>query len=215
MALDDIYRVTVHYELPTSAASYSLYYKETTASDGVDLDTEKLGDAFDLVMAPLILGMLSDDCSQPSIATEKVFGVPAPIHWNEHGTQVGDELGPSLPNNCNLTIGINQNTFTQRSNGRIRVPGIPELETGAGTISSVYRTGPLELFVIGLAALIAELSGGSGIWSLGVISAKVRDVALPAKDWAGAFAPATSIVGKTIIGILRSRSTRARGRAIV
>jgi len=214
MSVNDIYRVQVHYELPTSSASFSLYYGESIASSGGDTGPQILAEAFDTLTAGSILAMLSDDCSQPAISCERVFGDKEAKHIVNHGTQVGTQLGPSLPNNCNLTVSLGQATFPQTSNGRIRIPGIPEAETGAGTISTLYRTGVLSDFVTNLITQVAELSGGDGRWNLGVISAKVRDAALPAKDWLGAFATVTNITGKTIIGILNSRKTRAVGRAV-
>jgi len=214
MSLNDIYRVTVHYELPTSLASWSVYYKEVIDASGGDLDPQILAEAFDTAMAAFILAMLSNDCSQPSIEVHKVFGIKEAKHIVNHGTQVGGEVGPSLPNRCNLVVQLGQATFDQKSNGRIRIPGIPEPETGAGQISTLYRTGVFEDFTTGLITQIAELSAGTGRYDLGVISAKVLNAAPPAKDWAGAFAPVTSIVGNTIIGIMIKRGTKVTGRAI-
>ncbi len=216
MSLNDIYRVSVHYELPTSAASWAVYYKETIDASGGDLDTQILGEAFDTAMAGFILAMLASDCAQPVIVVEKVFGIPEAKHSVEHGTQIGTQAGASLPNKCALTVSLGQATFSPKSNGRIRIPGIPELETGAGTISTAYRTGVFSDFITQLITVVSELSAGTGRYTPGVISAKIRDIPVPPtpKDWAGAFAPMTSVTGQTIIGRLTKRETRSIGRAI-
>jgi len=156
--------------------------------------------------------MLSDDCNQPLITCEKVFGgIKAPRHDVDHSVFVGQLTGPSLPNNSALNVVLFQDTFSDRSNGRIRIPGLPEPSTNGTTMVAAFMDGPANAFVQKLVQQVPELSAGPGRWTLGVISAKVRDIALPAKDWDGAFAPVTSVSMNTIIGILRSRKTRADG----
>lgn len=212
MAADDIFLVKVHYELPTSGATYGLYYRETTEATGSDLDTELLGDAFETHIATQILNMLSDDCRQPLITTQKLTGaIKSPRHDNNKTLDVGNESGPSLPNNSALVLQLNQGTFSARSNGRLRIPGIPEPGTNGVTITAAYQTGSVQAFIDKLVMQVPELSAGPGRWTLGVISAKVRDAALPFKDWDAAFAPVTGMAMNTIIGILRSRQTRAEG----
>ena len=216
MSLNDIYRVTAHYELPTSAASWSIYYREDIDADGGDIDTQILAEAFDTVMNAFIRAMLASDCSLPAIECRKVFATQDPKHIVNNAVAVGSQAGASLPNNCSLTIPLGQSTFSAQSDGRIRIPGIPELETGAGTVSTVFANGPLSDFITQLATQVSELSGGTGRFTPGVISAKIRDIPVPPapKDWAGAFAPITTVTGSTIIGILRKRSTRAFGQAV-
>lgn len=212
MAADDIFSVKVHYELPTSAASIGLYYRETTEATGADLDTNLLCEAFDVHIGQEIIDMLSDDCNQPLIVCEKVDGpVKAPRFDVNHAVSVGALTGPSLPNNCALVCGLAQGTFSNKSNGRLRIPGIAEPQMDGQTMIAAFMSGPAQSFVNKLALQVPELSAGPGRWTLGVISAKVRDIAPPAKDWDGAFAPVTSISMNTIIGILRSRKTRAEG----
>lgn len=212
MSADDIFLVKVHFELPTSSGTYGLYYRETTEATGADLDTELLGEAFDVHMAAVILGMLSNDCGQSMITCEKLTGaVKNPRSDFNHVTQIGAITGPSLPNNSALVLGLNQATFSARSNGRIRIPGIPEPSVNGVTITAAYQTGPVQAFIDKLVQQIPELSAGPGRWTLGVVSAKVRDAALPFKDWDAAFAPVTGMQMNTIVGILRSRRTRAEG----
>lgn len=214
MSLNDIYRVTTHYELPTSAASWSVYYKETIDASGGDIDTQILAEAYSVHIAAEILAMLSQDCAQPAITCEKVFGIPEAKHVVSHGTQTGLRPTDALPSNCSAVIALIQATFLPRSNGRIFVPGIAEGDTDSGVLSTVFLSTVVTPFIVKLVAIIDELSAGTGRFTPGVISAKVLNAAPPAKDWAGAFAPLTAVSGNTIIGIMRKRATRAVGRAI-
>ncbi len=212
MAADDIYSVRVHFELPTSAASYGLYYRETTEASGVDLDTLILAEAFEVHMGSRIIGLLSDDCHNPLITCEKVDGpIAAPRIDIDTFPTVGGETGPSLPNSAALVCQLVQATFSARSNGRIKIPGIPEPGINGVTMTAAYQSGPVTDFISQLIVPVPELSAGTGVFTLGVISAKVRDAALPFKDWDAAFAPVTAMVMNTIIGIQRNRKTRADG----
>lgn len=212
MAADNIFLVKVYFELPTSGATYGLYYRETTEATGSDLDTQLLAEAFDTHMGSTIIDMLSDDCQQPMISCQKLDGaIKSPRFDVNHTTTVGAETGPSLPNNSALVLQLNQGTFSSRSNGRIRIPGIPEPRANGVTITAAYQAGSVQAFITKLALQVPELSAGPGRWTLGVISAKVRDAAPPFKDWDGAFAPVTGLAMNTIIGILRIRQTRAEG----
>lgn len=221
MALNDIYRVTVHYELPTSAASWSLYYKETVDATGGDIGTQILAEAFDTVLATPILNMLANDCQQPAIVCERVFGVEEAKFIVNHTVQVGTRGSEALPNNASLNVGLSQSTFSRKSNGRIRIPGIGEVDTDTDVVSGVFNVGPYKAFTDALALVIPELSAGAGRFTLGVISAKVRDLTWdpgppPAgfKDWANAFAVVTSVVGNTIIGIMRKRQSKVFGQTV-
>jgi len=221
MAMNDIYRITVHYELPTSRASWSLYYKETVASTGGDISTQILAEAFDTVLATPILNMLANDCQQPAIVCERVFDVSEAKFIVNHVIQVGTRGTEALPNNASLVVGLSQSTFSRKSNGRIRIPGVPEGDTDTDVVSGLFNVGPYTAFTDALALVINELSAGAGRWTLGVISAKVRDLTYDPgppptgfKDWSSAFAPVTSIVGNTIIGILRKRQSKVFGQTV-
>lgn len=213
MALNDIYRVTVHYELPTSGASWSVYYKETVALDGADLGTIILLDAFETHIAVEILAMLAQDCRQPALTCERVFGIKEAKHVINHTTQIGVRGSDALPASDNLVVKLDQATFSGKSNGRIFIPGLGEVDSDTGTVSGIFNVGPYADFIVKLATQIAELSAGTGRWDVGVISSKVLNAAPPAKDWAGAFAPVTTVTGNTIIGVMRKRRTRAYGVA--
>ena len=214
MSLNDIYRATFHYELPTSAASWSLYYKEDIDASGGDIDTEILADAIEVNLASVTVDLLAADCAQSAITVEKVFGVKEAKHRIDIFDQVGARPGASLPNNHALVFGLVQTTFTPKSNGRIFVPGLSELDSSTGVVTAAFQAAQQTAFITELVKIISELSGGTGRFQPGVISAKVRDLVPPAKDWAGAFAPITAIFANTVIGIMRKRGTKAVGRAI-
>jgi len=212
MSADDIYHIKVHFELPTSQATYGLYYEETIEASGTDIDTKILGEAFDVHMSSVIRNMLSNDCRQSMISCSKVAGpIAAPRFDTNRTLDVGVETGPSLPNNMSLVCSFGQSVFSARSNGRIRIPGVPEPGTNGVTINAAYQNGSITAFINQLIIPVPELSAGPGRWTLGIISAKIRDAALPAKDWEAAYAAVTSISMNTIVGTLRSRATRAEG----
>jgi hypothetical protein len=214
MSLNDIYRVTTHYELPTSAGSWSVYYKETIDASGGDIGTQILAEAYSVAIAAETLDLLSQDCAQPAITCERVFGIPEAKYVVSHGTQVGTRPSDSLPSNCAAIVQMIQNTFLPKSNGRIFIPGIAENDTDSGVLSLSFLTNQITPFINKLVAVVAELSAGTGRFVPGVISAKVLNAAPPAKDWAGAFAPLTATAGSTILGIMRKRATKAIGRAV-
>lgn len=214
MAADDIYKVDVHLEAPSGSASFGLYYEETVARDGGSSDTFQLADAFDTNISPKILAMLSSDWKFPSIEVNKMVLNPVAKSRIDNTVQVGEEAGPSLPANNAILIGLSQGLFTPKSNGRLFMPGVAEGVTAVGVLTQAFLDGAVLDFTTVLLAELAELSGGTGRYRLGVISAKVRDAALPAKDWEGAFATVTSISRNPIIATQRRRQTRVIGRSL-
>jgi hypothetical protein len=215
MALNDILRISWFYELPTSAASFSVYYHEKTGSSGADLTTEKLGDAAFTHFGTTIIDMLSSDCSQPSIQTERVFPISEAKHIINNAVQIGVIAGPSLPNNNSIVVNLSQATLPAKHNGSVRIPGIPESKTSIGNLLQAYYDTEIAAFSAKLVQDIPELSAGTGVWEPLVISAQIRDIPVPPapKDWAGAKLPVTGVVASPIIGILRKRATRVHGRS--
>jgi hypothetical protein len=127
------------------------------------------------------------------------------------GLSAGKIAGPGLPANNSIQFNLFQDTFGAQHHGRVNMPGIPESKASGGRLDTAY----LVTEVAALAAVLLPLIGGllDGIWVPGVISAKRRDVAPPAKDWVAAFAPITSIEATSIISRQRRRTTKARGFA--
>lgn len=215
MALNEIYRVTNHYELPTSAASWSIYYREKVAGSTGFIGTERLGDAWFVHFGTTIVDMLSGDCSHPQTVTERVWEDGEAKHKVNHAAQIGVIPGPSLPNNNAVSISLAQSTLPPKHNGSLFLPGIPESQTNVGNVSQTYFDTELAAFLIKLVLDVPELSAGTGVWEPIVISAQIRDLPVPPipKDWPGAVLPITSVMANPRIGILRKRKTRAVGRS--
>lgn len=214
MAADDIFRVEVNLEAPSGRASFGVYYRETVPNTGPTTDTETLADSFDLAISQTIINLLSDDWKYPSFIVSKQVLNPVEKFIFNRAVQAGDITGPSLPANNAALFALHQSTFGARSDGRIFVPGIPESATAVGVLTAAHLTTVIDAFASALVQILAEVSAGAGRWEPGVISAKVRDVALPAKDWDGAFAPIDSITPSPIIATQRRRQTRVLGRSI-
>ena len=214
MAEEDIYKVDVHLEAPSGNASFGVYYRETVDRDGASNDTETLADAFDNDVSTDIINVLPTDWKYPSFVVNKVYNDPIEKFLFNNAIQAGDISGPSLPANNAAVFTLHQSTFSPKSDGRIFIPGVAEVVTAVGVLTSAHLTGVLAALADSLLAGLVQVSAGAGRWELGVISAKVRDVALPAKDWDASFAPVTSITRNPIIGTQRRRQTKVRGRSI-
>lgn len=214
MAADDIYLVTINLEGPSTPASFSLYYEEAVGRDGPLTDTLTLADAWDTVLASAFLACLSSDWKYPSLTVRKMVLNPVAKARIDNTVQVGGTAGPSLPANNAILLGLNQVFFAAKSNGRVFIPGVAEPQTTTGVLNTAFLDGVLLTFTNLLVAQLVQPSAGTGRWDLGVISAKVRDIALPAKDWEGAFSPVTSITRNPIIATQRRRQTKVRGASI-
>lgn len=214
MAADDIYHVQVNLEAPSGAASFGLYYQETVASSGGGDGVILLGDAFETLRHTDILDCLCVDWKCPSVVVRKMVILSEAKYRNDIGVQTGLRAGTSLPANNAMLFHLNQATFPARSNGKLFVPGLSETDTTVGVMTSAFLTGPMTALATSLVTPIAELSAGTGVWTPGVISAKVRDAAPPFKDWDGAFAPLTSITPSSIIATQRRRRTKVNGISI-
>lgn len=214
MAADDIYEVSVHFENPSGNASFRLYYQEAIIRSGIGTDTQILAQSWDTALTPSLRAAISDDWLMSAIVCRKVDPVPEAKFRVDLPAQAGLRTGPGLPaNNC-LLIGLSQTLFSAKSNGRIFVPGIAEGDTTVGNLTAAYQTGPLLTLVNDLAQQLVEESAGTGRWDLGVVSAKIRDAALPAKDWPGAFSPVGTVTGSPIIATQRRRATKVIGAAL-
>lgn len=211
MAADDIYHVAFEFQAPTGNASCGLYYQETIAQSGPGIGTTVVAEAVDAALRTEFLDCLSDTWKMPSLICRKMVIDPAPVHREDNLTQVGTVAGQALPaNNC-LNMALNQSTFSAKSNGRLFIPGVAEASTLVGVVTAAFLAGPFNALRDAIVLTVAELSAGAGRWVPGVISAKVRDAALPFKDWDGAFAPLVSVSSNPIIATQRRRQTRVRG----
>lgn len=214
MAADDIYQVTINLEGPSTPASFSLFYEEVVGRDGPLTDTLTLADAWDTVLASAFLAVLSSDWKYPSLIVRKMVLNPVAMSRIDNAVQVGGTAGPALPANNAILLGLNQGSNPASSNGRVFIPGVAEGVTKTGVLNQAFLDGDLLTFTNLLIAQLVQPSAGTGRWDLGVISAKIRDLALPAKDWEGAFQPVNSITRNPIIATQRRRQTKVRGRSL-
>ncbi len=214
MAADDIYHVQINLEAPSGKASFGLYYEEVVANDFVGLDTRAVGESWDASISSAFLDVLSDDWKFPSIIVRKMVLNPVPMDRFDNATQAGTVTGPALPANNAMLLSLRQSLNPPSSDGRVFIPGLAEGATNAGVLTAAFQTGVFLTFANALAAQLVQVSAGSGRWNLGVISAKIRDAAPPAKDWEGAFSAVVSITAHPIIATQRRRQTQVRGRSI-
>jgi hypothetical protein len=213
MAQDDIYQVSCHFENPSGASSFRVYYQEEAVRSGIGTDTQVLTTTFEDKLALLIRGMISDDFLFTAIVAHKVSGDKEAKFRTDITTQVGLRVGPSLPaNNC-ILIGLSQGLFPARHNGRIFIPGPAEGDTLIGNLTSAFQSGPLQDFIDELAVQLEEESGGTGRWNLGVINTEVLNSSPPIKDWQTAFSQVISVSGSPIIAGQKRRQTKVRGAA--
>ena len=211
MALLDILRVTARFECPTSVASFSLVYRETVASATDVRSPLLLAQAWSVHAAVELKAMMSTDYQYISCFAELLFDDPLPSFRDDANAGPGIRVAPGLPaSNC-VIINITQSQFTPRHNGRIFIPGIAEGDTLVGNLTTAYVNGPVAAMHEKLAQQVVALSGNTARWDVGVINRTVLNAAPPAKDWAGAFAPATFVGTTPIIAIQRRRATGAIG----
>jgi len=213
MAADDIYRLQVLMEGPQAPASIRVYYQEDLQWDGVGPGTRRLAQAWDSALSALLRDMIADDWKVTQIHADKVSGaIEAP--WRQSlVTQDGVRVGPSLPSNNAMLLGLQQGLFPPRSNGRLFIPGAAEGDTTVGTLDDAFVQGAFAAFRDVLIQQLAQESGGAGRWTLGVISVKVLNLAPPFKDWEGAFSPVFNASTSPVIATQRRRQTKVRGLA--
>jgi len=213
MAADDIYLVSAHFENPSGASSFRLYYQEEVVRSGIGTDTQVLSTSWEDALSLLLRSMISDDFLFTAIVVHKVSGTMEAKFRTDVGTQIGLRVGPSLPSNNAILIGLSQGLFAARHNGRIFIPGPAEGDTLVGNLTTAFQSGPLQAFVDALAIQLVEESGGTGRWNLGVINNDILDSSPPIKDWQTAFSQVISVSGSPIIAGQKRRQTKVRGAA--
>lgn len=213
MSQDDIYLISGHYENPSGASSFRLFYQEDAVRSGSGTDTQIVAEAFDDKLTPSIRGCLSDDFLYTAIVCQKVSGDHEAKYRVDITTQAGLRVGPSLPSNNAILIGLSQGLFGAKHNGRMFLPGIAEGDTIVGNITAAFQDGPLKDFTDALALQLVEESAGTGRWNIGVINGEVLNSSPPIKDWQTAFSQVVSVVGSPIIAGQKRRQTKVRGAA--
>jgi len=213
MAQDDIYQVSAHFENPSGASSFRVYYQEDAVRSGIGTDTQIVAQAFDDKITPSLRGIMATDFDFVSIVCHKVSGASEAKFRTDVTTSAGLRPGPSLPANNAFLIGLAQGLFTARHNGRIFIPGVPEADTFTGNLDPAFQSAQLQAFVDAIAAVLAEESGGTGRWRIGVINGLILNASPPIKDWQSAFSAVVTVSGSPIIAGQKRRQTRVRGAA--
>lgn len=213
MSQDDIYQVSVHYEVSAGASSFRVYYQEDAVRSGIGTDTQVLAQSFEDVFAALLRGVLNASFNLVSIVCHKVSGDKEAKFRVDVATQVGLRPGASLPTNNAILIGLSQGLFPARHNGRMFLPGVSEDDTLIGNLTTAFQAGALQALVDDLAQQLVEESGGTGRWNLGVINGTVLNSSPPIKDWQSAFSAVVSVAGSPIVAGQKRRQTRVRGAA--
>lgn len=213
MAADDIYQASFHYEAPSGAASFRLYYQEDAVRSGIGTDTQVLSTTLDDKLSTEIRDCLSDDWLFTAIVVHKVSGTKEAKFRTDITVQAGTRVGPSLPANNSILIALSQGLFAARHNGRIFLPGLAEGDTLVGNLTSAFRGFQLQSLVDALTIQLVEESAGTGRWNLGVINNLILDSSPPIKDWQSAFSAVISIAGSPIIAGQKRRQTKVKGAA--
>ena len=119
----------------------------------------------------------------------------------------GDSEGDTLPAHCSLCVNIHTTRGGRSGRGRMFLAGIPE---GATSGSYIETTNPHWTSILNYLACVAAafvhptIDTGSNIIQLGVMSRKLAGVSKP-PFVASAFAPATRLVPRNIVGSSNSR----------
>jgi hypothetical protein len=213
MAQDDIYLASFHFENPSGASSFRLYYQEDAVRSGVGTDTQVLANTLDDRLTTEITDMIADDFLFTAIVVHKISGDKEAKWRTDIVAQAGQRVGPSLPSNNCVLIGLSQGLFAAKHNGRIFIPGLAEGDSVVGNLLTAYQTGPLQAFVDAIADQLAEESAGTGRWNLGVINTLILNASPPIKDWQSAFSQVITVNGSPIIAGQKRRQTKVRGAA--
>lgn len=208
--INDILSAQLNFEDPSGHSSTKLYFRQTADNSGGGPDGFELADSLDANLSPLILAALSDDFELTGIICRKHFDDPEAQTTFTTAAQSGLGSGPGLPSNNSILFGLKQSLFPVKQNGRLFMPGIPEINTEVGLLAPAYQAGVLT--AIGARLILPFASPtDTGIYEFGMISQKVLNAAPPAKDWAGAFAVVNSVSVSPVIAIQRRRTTKVVG----
>jgi hypothetical protein len=215
MAADDITLAEFHFEGPTSPASFGMHYKENEPHSGGGFAVRQLAQALILAFKDPIVAILSNDWHFTSVTVRTKSVATEPFVREDVFAGLGLRAGPALPANMSWIIKQSQGTFSAKSNGRIYVPGLGEPDSIVGVLTNVFLTGVAQDLADALAEEVVEQAAGTGRWTPGIISVKVRDAGPPPKDWEGAFAPIGSMTAWSIISSQRRRASKVTGAAQV
>lgn len=213
MSQDDIYQASFHFENPSGASSFRLFYQEDAVRSGIGTDTQVLSTTLEDKLSSAIRNLMAVEFLFTAIIVHKVSGDMEAKFRTDIAVQFGGRPTPPLPaNNC-ILVALSQGLFSARHNGRIFIPGPSETDTLVGNLTAAFQTGPLQTFVDAISVQLEEESGGTGRWDLGVINTEVLNGSPPIKDWQTAFSKVINVAGSPIIAGQKRRQTKVRGAA--
>lgn len=208
MAVADVFRAEVNFELPDSPATCHLHYQELNPTDSGKVATEALADAlFDGWVGNELPAMMGIEAAVTGVRCYKLGTPVIPPTFQTIRTQ-GIRAGTTCPAIDGVRFGIVQALRSSKSNGHVTIPGIAEPDCEGNTWENLFMIGVVQALSLALGQPIAE-TPQVGLWRLGVLSRKhLKD--FPG-DYAGAFADATASTATPIVGSMRPRRTHRRG----
>jgi hypothetical protein len=208
MAVADVFRAEVNFELPDSPATCHLHYQELNPTDSGKVATEALADGlYDGWVGNELPAMMGIEARVTGIRVYKLGTPVIPPTFQTLDTP-GIRAGETMTAISGVRFGIVQAFFPSKNNGHVTIPGIAEPDCEGNTWENLFMIGVVQALAIALGEPIIE-SPQVGLWRLGVLSREF--LKLNPGDYAGAFADATAATATPIVGSVRLRRTKRRG----
>lgn len=165
MAIGDKFLLKMNYAVNFILCSNTFIYEQVSDSAEADITSDLLA-AFGDLMAPKFLQIWSNETQLSSIQAWQVASTVPPSLTLFVG-DFGAVLSPACPANKNMKFRLRQDRFSTRTNGELRVAGIPE----SLTEGNIYTGGTiLPLPHAQLAALLVGVIespvGSAATWKL-------------------------------------------------
>jgi hypothetical protein len=206
-AAGQIYEVITHQRQEGQEVLNVNYYRCVTAVDDLEV---RLLRALIVCLTTLLRPTQGSNWQFVKMSMKRVYPDLGPIvELNPESTDEvqGESEGDTLPTHCSLCVNIHTTRGGRSGRGRMFLAGIPE---GATSGSYIEQTNPHWTAILNYLACVAAafvkptVDTGSNIIQLGVMSRKLAGVAKPPFP-ATAFAPATKLVPRNIVGSSNSR----------
>jgi len=210
----DVYALQVKLETREKQATLNFHYLELTPPDD-SLDTEALAAAWDFANRSSLTGMLSEECRYIGVNVYRRYtkGSARGQYRPPGGAVPGAIAGDSLPASCAIVMKLGQTLFSPESDGQVWIPGIPESVADSTVVSQAHLDGAVQAFIDTLLPNLPEVSPGTGVFRISVLSRKWLDD--NPGDWPGATADVVTIGAKATIGTNRLRAQFFRRKKTV
>lgn len=172
MAVNDVYRVDIFYQFGSELTQNVIHLKETTAETD-SVPASKVSQAVHAMLDANLVEHLSEGVTIPVIRSRRILPTPAnPFVLIPSGAPlailVGQIEADPLPAQCAALFRLTTQQAGKSGQGRIYIPGFPELYSHAGRFPFAEFSAT-ELSLINWAD--DEWDGGSdGRWELAVYS---------------------------------------------